>query len=494
MPEQTASELRALSREQEWRDLVQELEAELGEAAGDGAATAMPDTRRRLRRHQVTALDAWRQAGNRGILEHATGSGKTTTAIAAIRERLAAGDSPIVLVPSTPLLRQWSGELKTQLADLDPKLLVCGGGDADWVDGMVRNWLARPASEARIVLAILNSAASDAFLDQVRSDHVLLVVDEVHRAGSPTFSKVLDIDSASRLGLSATPRRYGDPIGTQRLLEYFGGIVHSYSLEQAITDGYLTPYTYHPEVVRLSDGEQEEWDEATARIGRRIARLRGGRDDADDVEDRQLKLMLVARARIAKGAQSKVGLAVRVLTEEFQIGDRWLIYCDDRTQMAEVRERLQTATIDSLAYYDGMPGDPALTLREFELNGGVIVAIKCLDEGVDIPNATHALILASSKNRREFIQRRGRVLRSAPYKPIAHIFDAIVMPGEANHESTFGSMLWSELARGVEFARAAMNLESQTRLELIAHEMGLDVAGLAELGYEDDVDEEGDQH
>jgi superfamily II DNA or RNA helicase len=492
IPDQTADELRRIASERGWREIAEELEAELNaeRAIDEGKESTLP-ARRELRSHQIAALAAWDANGRRGILEHATGSGKTATALDAMRRRLADGEPSVVVVPSKVLLRQWEDEIASELADRQPKILTCGGGNRDWAGGLLRTWIHRPATEARIVVAVLNTAAKDEFREQLRGTPFLLVVDEVHRAGSPEYRGLLALEATSRLGLSATPRRYGDPIGTDAILGYFEGIVHTYTLRQAIDDGFLTPYTYDPHVVRLTDGEQRRWDAATARIGARLARARPEGDSGGPLDDRQLSLMLIQRARIAKAATGKTDLAASILREEFKPGDRWLVYCDDRAQLDRARAALTAVGFTSLAYFDAMTGDQALTIRDFELNGGILVAIKCLDEGVDIPGATHALILASSKNPREFVQRRGRILRPAAGKTISHLHDTIVIPAETNSEPTFRSMLWSELARGVEFGNGAINPQAQTKLEQVASDLGLDVRELADLGLEDDNDEEG---
>jgi superfamily II DNA or RNA helicase len=481
IPNQAIDELRRLAN-RGWREIVEELEA----TASIPLAVGGSAQRRPLHTHQSRALAAWRQNGRRGILEHATGSGKTTTALEAIRERLGDGEPAVVVVPSDALLRQWTREIQIQLGDLQPRVLRCGAGSREWASGMLRTWLRRPASEARIALAVINTAAKQPFRDQLEGLPFLLVVDEVHRAGSREFQNLLTVGASSRLGLSATPRRFGDPDGTDRLLDYFGGVVDTYRLDEAITDGLLTPYTYEPHVVALTAEEQDQWDALSRQIGRRVARL-GRTGDGGAGEDRQLRLMLIRRARIAKAARGKDALALSVLRDHFRDGDRWLVYCDDSVQLERIRAALSTAGFANvLAYFDAMPGDPALTIRDFELNGGVLVAIKCLDEGVDIPGASHALILASSKNPREFIQRRGRILRKALGKHVSHLHDSIVTPAQGAPGGTFDSMLWSELARGLEFGKGAINPQSQIKLQEIASDLHLDVRLLADLGFEDD--------
>jgi superfamily II DNA or RNA helicase len=204
-------------------------------------------------------------------------------------------------------------------------------------------------------------------------------------------------------------------------------------------------------------------------------------------------MMLIDRARIAKGATAKIDLARRVIREHFEPGQRWLVYCDSQDQLYAVRDALEEEGVDPDVYHSDMEGDRQQTLERFKVNGGVVVSIKCLDEGVDIPAATHALVLASSRNPREFIQRRGRVLREAPDKSLAHIYDAIVVPRSmGDDEDPDTSLLEAELARAIEFGRGAIGPSSITDLERIAARYGISdkLEELSQAGYEDDSEKE----
>ena len=221
----------------------------------------------------------------------------------------------------------------------------------------------------------------------------------------------------ARLGLSATPERAGDPDGTRALLEYFGGIVDTFTLQDALDADppILTKYAYEPRVVGLSDDEQDEWDELSNQIGALIARHAGNEElPHQALQHSDVKRLLIQRARVIKKARAKTPLARSVVSEHYEAGQRWLVYCEDQDQLRVVVDELLDADLPVTEYHSAMTGNRAATLNNFAANGGVIVSIRCLDEGVDIPVATHALILASSRNPREFIQRRGRVLRKAP--------------------------------------------------------------------------------
>jgi superfamily II DNA or RNA helicase len=437
--------------------------------------------------HQATALGAWTERGRRGIFEHATGSGKTFTAILAICEQVEAGLPTVVLVPSTLLLEQWAEELRTEI----PKatLLLAGGGHVRWktadrIQGMTN---ANPALGGRIVLSTMATAASDHFRRSVvQGEHLLLVVDEVHQIGSPENSKILELDTGGRLGLSATPTGYGDPEGTSRVLTYFSGVVPPpVTLMDAVRAGRLVPYEYHPHPVNLTATEAAEWKTISKEITLEIARQKKDQSGHKPLSERA-RMLLIKRARIAKKATKKVELARHILRTEYHEGEHWLIYCEDTDQLGAVLAGLRIDGHKPIEYHSAMSGDRDATMSWFRTFGGPLVSIRCLDEGVDIPSVSHALILASSQNPRQFIQRRGRVLRVAPGKMLAVIHDAIVVPIHIEDEPEQASLLKSELLRAIEFANGALNKMAAAELRTIAADLGLHADALGDVGVEEE--------
>jgi superfamily II DNA or RNA helicase len=308
----------------------------------------------------------------------------------------------------------------------------------------------------------------------------------------------LTIAALWRLGLSATPVRAGDPEGTERLMSFFGGVLQPpYTLSDAIRDRVLTPYNYIPHDVALDAGEQAAYDDLSRKL-----RLEAGRrgDALDNVESNErLRMLAIARARILKRASGKVPLAVRVLTEHYQPGQRWLIYCDGLRQLGQVRGALTAAGLESLEYHSAMAGNREATLAELDINGGILVSVRCLDEGVDLPAVSHALILASSRNPREFIQRRGRILRRYPGKSLALLHDAIVVPApDADRPAAGGDrLLAGELHRVLEFAHGAANPQALTQIEALCIRYGVPVeldvaAGAPGVETDTDIEDEDD--
>ena len=483
----TARKTLVSAADADWESTVERILRECADTSPTPGDVGVDSRGRTLKPHQAAGLAAWRANARRGILAFATGAGKTFTALDAVRESLTKFDEvPVVVVPDKTLFGQWFEELRAAVVPLGARILRVGAGFDHWRD-VLSDWTAPDGR--RVVLATIQTARSDAFRTGVRrGSHLFLVADEVHRLGSPANRKLLNETLfGPRLGLSATPERAGDDVGTSAILDYFGGVLEPrYTLADAVRDRVLTPYFYRPQTISLLETEAVEW----RRLSRRIALLRAQVSD-DAGGDARIERLLFARAAIVKGATAKVDLAVKVVNETYERGQRWIIYCDDKAQLGDVTAALAKAEHTAMPFHSAMEGDRAETLRWLERIGGIVVAIKCLDEGVDIPSVTHALILASSRNPREFIQRRGRVLRRARDKSLAFVYDAIVMPPERTEgdHSVPDPITSGELARAIQFAQSADNPAARADLLAIAIDAGIDWETLAEVGVEEDLEE-----
>lgn len=472
-----------------WEELVDEVNAQIDLSKKWSAEKKVGG--RTPRQHQVAALEGWKKNNYRGIFEHATGSGKTFTAMCAIRQSVEKNEIPIVLVPSTELLRQWHKELKDVFEEQGFNIFICGDGNNLWKkNGYLSAWTQNSTNKKKIILTTMDTAASDQFLQSIeQGEHLFMVADEVHRLGSPYRRKVFNLNTGPRLGLSATPIRFGDEEGTAAIFNYFGEIIPPvFTLNDAIKSGVLTKYFYFPHEIKLNQVEQDHWNDITEKIRKLIAQQSGPDTDITKImKDRQISNLMIQRARIIKNAAAKIELAKEVIKKFYSPGQRWIIYCDNQNQLREVLIQIRLLGCDAYEYHSAMPGDRIETLRYFAINGGILVSIKCLDEGVDIPAATHALILASSKNPREFIQRRGRILRKADKKPFAFLHDAIVTPIiEENEEIKQISIIEAELARAVQFGEWAENPACITKLRNIAIDFGIDIIEAKNGGFEDD--------
>jgi superfamily II DNA or RNA helicase len=389
-----------------------------------------------LWQHQREALSAWESNEHKGIFRMATGSGKTITAIKAINQAPHVALITIA-VPNTSLIEQWAQEIIAHGNVGDPILVY--GSWRDWQDKLFntlhsheRNGWNYPL----LVIGTMQSLSGDRFnsvLDDVGiPNNSLLVVDEVHNVGAPTYQKILHEKYNRRLGLSATPERNFDEEGTAVIDKYFEKTVYTYSMQQALEDNRLSPYNYHVYFAELSDEEFEEYQTLT----RRIISLRGQKNQQTtlqtnnriDNDTQDIESLLFKRARILKNTESKVDVVNQILSS-YKL-NRCLIYCADNNQLDSIHEILLSHHIQHQIYTANTPKEQRQSSLDAIAYGRipVILAIDCLDEGIDVPVVDEAIIIASSSNKRQFIQRRGRILRKAPGKTIAQLMDVIVVP------------------------------------------------------------------
>jgi len=428
--------------------------------ADEQAVTRKPLFPRPLRRPQVAALEAWYANSRRGILSMATGAGKTYTALVAAMSSPDAV-SVVVAVPSTALVDQWSKEVtKIGLAQM-ARLVVAAGSSTSWITQLEQQLRQGVQAGPLVIigtLRTLSGAKFRAFSEQIQSrGNSLLIVDEVHNAGAPVNRSCLLEGYTYRLGLSATAVRPFDEEGTDRVLSYFGGVIYEYDLGAAIRDGLLCPYDYHLWFAYLSVEEMENYRKLSAKIiAARQAVTRAQADNSRARAETILETLLIQRARIIKECKSKTELLPTILGQCRL--SKTLLYCADETQLDSVSNVLTRLSIP-FGRYTSMLGQGE---RERLLSGflrgsiSVLLAIKCLDEGVDVPAVDEAIILASSRTEREFIQRRGRVLRAAEGKTNASLHDIFVLPPSADEDHA-RSLVDRELDRAQTMMRNARN-------------------------------------
>lgn len=421
-----------------------------------------------LREYQEDAVRSWFQNNGTGILEMATGTGKTITALAActrLSQQLGL-QAVIVVCPYRHLVTQWSKECHR--FGMQP--LLAFESRARWYEELTARLsdLSRDPSAFLCVVVTNSTFASESFQQRLRylPSKTMLIADEVHNLGAARLATALPENVRLRLGLSATPERWLDPDGTERLRRYFGKVLEPrLGIREAIQLGALTPYRYYPVLVELTDDEREQYLDLSAKISRFY-----GVDEADP-DNPVLTALLLKRARLIGTAANKL-VALRQIAELHRDAADMLFYCGDgqvesdlddsvRRQVEEVTRILGTELGIRVAPYTARTEtDERDTLRDDleakRLQG--LVAIRCLDEGVDIPSVRTAVILASSTNPRQFVQRRGRVLRRSEGKAFAEIYDMIVVPPiEAKGSTSERSLLRKELTRFAEFADVALN-------------------------------------
>ena len=414
-----------------------------------------------LRPYQRQAVDRWREKGHRGILEMATGTGKTITAIACIDEILKLHENKSCLVviacPATHLIDQWADKLKNK-----KWRVVKASGSTKWRKnlGKMPYKLNHNIVKNLVIITTYNTFSLEEFVGLVKEFKVksMVIADEMHGAGAKKFSQGLLNNYEYRLGLSATPKRYFDDVGTDVVFDYFGGVVFEFGLDKAIKHGYLAKYEFFPRVAHLSVEEMSKY----LKISRQIA-IEKSQPTPDMLKIESLQY---ARSRIIKSAVNKIDVLESIL-EEMNRLDHCLIYCADTRQIQNTFPILNKKGVLFHQFTQNESGDDRKILLSQFTKGvkPVLVAIKCLDEGVDIPSAKTAIILASSGNPREFVQRRGRLLRPDNGK-IAKIYDVIVLPNSIPDDlkDSERTLIAKETDRLKEFAGSSENPEVANKL------------------------------
>lgn len=431
----------------------------------------------KLRDYQKEAINKWIKNDGHGLWAMATGSGKTITSLAGathLLNSLPNGYVPlVVVVPYMHLVEQWANEGKNFNIDF----IKCNSDYAHW-ENEINHALTNSIHDKKVLIPILTTAGTyktERFQNQIaKLDNVLLIVDEAHNFGSKDIRKHYISNTRFRLGLSATPKRHMDDDGSQAILDYFGDVIYTYDLKDAIRDGNLTPYYYYPVFVNLTVDEEEEYYDLSMKISKQVAMGM----DLDDPQS-SLKILLMKRAKIIATASNKIEELKKLLLSEDLIDSRHNLFYtaakierdDDGYELRMVNKMVDLLR-DMGMQVDKFTADENKDQRKYlidKLSNNYIqglVAIKCLDEGVDIPSVERAFILSSSSNPKEFIQRRGRVLRQSKEtgKEFAYIYDFIVIPNPDNVDVDQATLkmernyLEKEFIRFQEFVEIAENV------------------------------------
>jgi len=434
----------------------------------------------KLRKYQKDAIQNWLDNGRKGIFEMATGTGKTFTALGCVKEIYNEYDNIIVII-STPqghLIHQWKEEIEKFGLDYD-ELIIADSTNHSWKKNLfsilIKIYLGD--KDKIIILSTHDTLCSKDFIkiidDNKKNTNIMLIGDEVHGIGSKERKRGLIDEYDMRLGLSATPKRWFDDQGTKLLYDYFNDIVFEFSLSDAINTinpdtnkTYLTPYRYMPKLTNLSDDELYEYVDKT----RSIINLYN-RTKIENEKEEVLERLLFKRADIIKNAINKYNLLEDILNKLKSNLKYTLIYCSPQ-QIDRVMKIIKKYKITAHRFtmeegtkpekkFNGLSERDYILKLFSEGKYQVLVAMKCLDEGVDIPPARTAIIMASSSNPREYIQRIGRVIRRYPGKEEAIIYDMIVVPSYKNTFLEFEEIemriLNKELKRYEEIAKIAIN-------------------------------------
>lgn len=444
-----------------------------------------------LHSYQEDAIDVWQEKGFHGIFDMATGTGKTYTglgAIARLSEFLEDKLAVFIVCPYQHLVEQWKEDIVR--FGMNPIVGYGAIPAKQWkakLSDAVRNQKLKVRKREFFCFVTTNATFSGDFVqEQIRKikGNALLVVDEAHNFGADYLRCLLSDKFSYRLALSATLDRHGDPEGTQALYDYFGDKCIEYTLDRAIAENKLTKYKYYPIIVSLSEDERA----AYADYSRQIAKcLINGKNGKFKLSERGKKIAL-KRARLVAGAINKIEALEEVITP-YKEDKHILVYCgatkvldpdkestevdeDDLRQIDIVTDLLGNKMKMKVSQFTSNESveERAILKKEFAAGDTLqaLIAIKCLDEGVNIPSIRTAFILASTTNPKEYIQRRGRVLRLADGKDYAEIYDFITLPRPLDEVSSLTeeemkrelTLVKNELYRAEEFARIALNCVS----------------------------------
>ena len=440
-----------------------------------------------LYEYQKEAIVSWAGENYRGIFDMATGTGKTLTGLGAVSklsEDVCDELSVFILCPYQHLVEQWVEDIVK--FNIKPIIGYSASPQKDWkkrLQKAIKDQKVRK-DKSFFCFVTTNATFSSKFVQDIIEEiktPILLMVDEAHNVGAKTYAKLLDDRFQYRLALSATLDRHRDEEGTAALYNFFGRKCIEYTLERAIREDKLTPYKYYPVVVYLNEDELATYEYYTQEISKCIIKDKNGKTKLNSYGE----TLAIKRSRVVAAAAQKLD-ALRREIVPYKNKNNILVYCGATNVINENADRSETDEGDirqitavtrilgnefdmSVAKFTADESMDERTQIKANFSKGerlqVVVAIKCLDEGMNIPGIRTAFILASTTNPKEYIQRRGRVLRKAPGKDFAEIYDFVTLPRPLDDvysltkEATSKdlALVRNELERIKEFGRLAMN-------------------------------------
>ena len=458
------------------------------------------------RDYQKTAFENWKNNGQKGLFAMATGTGKTITSLNCLFEiyQRKGYYKAIILVPTITLVNQWEQECrKFQFANIT-KVYSKNLTWRDEVERILFNEKYKTEREPEVSYIIISTYASYSrekvfnVLNGFDKKRLLLIADECHNMGSGSLVKRLkEIPYLRRIGLSATPKRQFDDEGNKKLNKFFGSEEHytyEYSMEEAINNGVLCKYLYYPHLVRLTPDEMAAYVD----LSEKIAKYFNYNTETFDHIDEILKMKLLERKRIIHKAVNKLEAFRSIIKKRFEERGNLkysLIYVpegnkpdyvgsqDDFDKNEIIGEDNDAEHLINIYTQAVTEVDDHVTVRKFvsgqkdrdeilydfaEGKLQVLTSMKCLDEGVDVPRSELAIFCSSTGNPRQFIQRRGRVLRTHPDKKMAELHDLVVLPEVNPYSDSYRmeqSLVRGELLRVQNFANLSEN-PSYSELEL----------------------------
>ena len=468
------------------------------------------------RSYQKEAFNKWK-VSQKGLFAMATGTGKTLTSLNCLLEIYNKFKyyQALILVPTITLVEQWEDECKRFNFSHIIKVSSKNNGWRSEIDDIkLKESLAQSDDlpPSFIIIATYASFSRESSFKKLMSlskktqRQMLLIADEAHNIGAPNVISKLDrMRILRRIGLSATPERQFDDKGNNAIMQFFGcdgKYTFEYSMKDAIDNGFLCRYKYFPHVVRLNEDEMAEYKKISLQLAKFYNADEGTFSGADDI----LMRLLLKRKRIIHKAQNKEEVFRQIIKQRFEECGNLkytLVYVpegvqlDSSVQYATTDNPIDDADVDKLIdKYTQIIQEisPTTTVRKFvsgiqdrdevlrKFSTGeteVLTSMKCLDEGVDVPRSELAIFCASTGNPRQFIQRRGRILRKHPDKHIAIIHDLVIASEFDSAEENYNmerNLLKGELQRVKDFAGLSENPAfAYTELEEITNYYNLSI-------------------
>ena len=426
---------------------------------------------------QIVARDAVVNAGYNGIIKMATGTGKTRTALIIFkqffRDKNPTGNRILIIVPTTAVGEQWKTDLFATKNQNDAVYLYHSNTSREDKKYAEADWTTVPSS-GNLFLIISSGSIENFPFKSKKPD--MLVADEVHNCGTEKAMNTITntfTGTLCKLGLSATPERFYDKEGTKRIFDFFGDIVYQLCLKTAQAqpkksgqEMILSQYFYDVSFVDLTDDEEDRIKYWTKKIGGNM-----GNEEENSEEEGALspeaENACIQRSRVCKKAVNKMEKLREVLKNEDGIITQCLIYCADIDQANHVEAIFQDEGINDYVNYNYKIQGRATSLRLFkQSHARYIISVEGLNEGVDIQDCNTLILLSSSTNPREFIQRRGRVIRNPPGgKPSVKIFDISALPERYNEG--YAGLIKGRLLQVWEFIDASRSKQEQTKIDSI---------------------------
>ena len=453
------------------------------------------------RAYQKQAYENWKNNGQKGLFAMATGTGKTLTSLNCLLNIYQKFHfyKALILVPTITLVDQWEEECERFHFR---HIIKVSSKNPNWkseIDAikLKEDFSISNEEPSFVIIATYASFAREPIFQELvgfskkTCRQMLLIADEAHNMGS---GRILDrlsgVKFLRRIGLSATPERQFDDVGNRAIMDFFGcqnGYTFEYSMQEAIDNGFLCRYKYYPHLVRLNDSEMNEY----LRISLQLAKFYNSDSDSFPMSDDILKRLLLKRKRIVHKAKNKEEIFREIVMNRYSEKGNLkytLVYVpegakpDDNTSdmfdMSEtvvnddytnslidtytqiVQEVSKTTTVKK--FTSDVKGRSEILDKYAKGEIEVLTSMKCLDEGVDVPRSEMAIFCASTGNPRQFIQRRGRILRKHPDKHMAIIHDLVVAPEISRGQENYNmerSLLKGELKRVRDFAVLSENAD-----------------------------------